>query len=290
MFGQSVANRAAQTDYENQHLQWRQDHEAKLKSADGWLALVGLFWLKEGDNHFGSDTANVVILPAASSPKHAGIFRLQKGRVSLFVDEGSPVTVNGKSAKSAEINIDNAVTATNSPDKIILNNVTLQLIKRGQKFGIRPRDKNSKAIKEFVGERWFPVNQEYCVTAQFTHYNPRKKIKIVNIHGETEDSEVLGYVTFSLQGKEYRLDAEIDDEETLLFNFKDLTNKNQTYQPGRFLFTNWPKDGKLTLDFNKAENPPCVFSEFTVCPLAPRQNHLAVAIEAGELRYQKNGQ
>ena len=110
----------------------------------------------------------------------------------------------------------------------------------------------------------------------------------MNIHGETEDSEVLGYVTFSLQGKEYRLDAEIDDEETLLFNFKDLTNKNLTYQPGRFLFTDWPKDGKLTLDFNKAENPPCVFSEYTVCPLAPRQNHLSVAIEAGELRYRKN--
>ncbi|HZN93790.1 MAG TPA: DUF1684 domain-containing protein, partial [Myxococcales bacterium] len=46
-----------------------------------------------------------------------------------------------------------------------------------------------------------------------------------------------------------------------------------------------PKDGKVVLDFNRAYNPPCAFSHFATCPLPPRENRLAVRVEAGEKRY-----
>src|SRR5207247_934094 len=134
-----------------------------LKSENGWLAITGLFWLKEGDNRFGSGGTNEVILPADSSPEQAGILRLLNGRITLIVNDGSPVTVNGIGVKSTNINLDSSQDEANSPDKIVINSVTLQLIKRGKRYGIRPRDKNRKALKEFTGERWFPVSKEYCI-------------------------------------------------------------------------------------------------------------------------------
>ncbi|HEY2846332.1 MAG TPA: DUF1684 domain-containing protein, partial [Pyrinomonadaceae bacterium] len=62
------------------------------------------------------------------------------------------------------------------------------------------------------------------------------------------------------------------------------TSKTATYGAGRFLYAPMPKDGKVELDFNKAENPPCAFTEFATCPLPPQQNRLDVAIPAGEKR------
>jgi hypothetical protein len=68
----------------------------------------------------------------------------------------------------------------------------------------------------------------------------------------------------------------------VFFILKDLTSGKQTYAAGRFLYTGMPKDGKLILDFNKTENPPCAFTAFATCPLPPKQNHLPVAVTAGE--------
>src|SRR5437870_2396404 len=85
-FGQSFENQVTQPTYEEQIQKWRQDHEANLKSENGWLAITGLFWLKEGDNRFGSGGTNEVILPADSSPEQAGILRLLNGRITLIVN------------------------------------------------------------------------------------------------------------------------------------------------------------------------------------------------------------
>jgi uncharacterized protein (DUF1684 family) len=70
--------------------------------------------------------------------------------------------------------------------------------------------------------------------------------------------------------------------------FGDQTNANETYGGGRFLTVNAPDDrGRMFIDFNRATNPPCAFTEFATCPLPPRQNHLPVRIEAGEKTYGK---
>ena len=46
-----------------------------------------------------------------------------------------------------------------------------------------------------------------------------------------------------------------------------------------------PQDGIVDLDFNRAYNPPCAFTAFATCPLPTKENQLAVAIKAGELRH-----
>jgi uncharacterized protein (DUF1684 family) len=92
-------------------------------------------------------------------------------------------------------------------------------------------------------------------------------------------------VTFSLGGKEYRLDAEDNGDGTLFIVFRDLTSKTETYQASRFLDTDAPKDGSVELDFNKAYNPPCAYNPYTTCPLPSPGNRLQVEIPAGEKRY-----
>jgi hypothetical protein len=107
-------------------------------------------------------------------------------------------------------------------------------------------------------------------------------IPILNILGDTEQNPSPGYAEFELDGTPCRLEPLLESDH-LFFIFKDATSGKQTYPAGRFLYAGLPKQGKVILDFNQAENPPCAFTAYATCPLPPRQNHLRVAIEAGEL-------
>jgi len=91
-------------------------------------------------------------------------------------------------------------------------------------------------------------------------------------------------VKFRLDGKDFSLQPVEEDEKTLFFIFKDLTSKEETYQAGRFLYTDRPVNNQVVLDFNKAENPPCAFTQFATCPLPPAQNRMDIEIKAGELK------
>jgi hypothetical protein len=93
-----------------------------------------------------------------------------------------------------------------------------------------------------------------------------------------------GILKFKLNGKEYSLQP-VEEGDHLFIIFRDLTSKADTYGAGRFLYAEKPVNGKVVLDFNKAENPPCAFTAFATCPLPPPQNRLTVAIPAGEKRY-----
>jgi uncharacterized protein len=260
--------------------QWRHAREARLKSDDGWLSLAGLFWLKQGENTVGAGPSNDMKLPKGSAAERLGIFEFHNGIVSFRSAPGSSVTVNGSPVTSAVLKPD----SSNSPDVLRSNGLTMYVIQRGDRYGIRLKDKNSEARRAFTGLKYFPVNPEYSVKARFIPYNPPKMVTILNILGQVEQDPSPGYVVFRLHGRDLRLDP-ITEDDSLFFIFKDLTSGKQTYPPGRFLNTAMPKNGEVVLDFNKAYNPPCVFTPYATCPLPPEQNQLPVAIEAGELRY-----
>ena len=97
-----------------------------------------------------------------------------------------------------------------------------------------------------------------------------------------------GALEFDHDGVRYRLEAidESGDGEELFIIFGDRTNGKETYAAGRMVYAPWPKDGATTLDLNRAYNPPCVFTEFSTCPLPPPGNRLNVAVRAGEKQYQ----
>lgn len=261
--------------------QWRHTREAGLRSDDGWLSLAGLFWLKDGENTVGTNPSNDIVLLKGSAPEHLGAFELRRGSVFFRPAPGASVTVNGSGpARNAPLKAD----TSDSPDVVRSNDLSMYVIERGGRYGIRLKDKNSVARRTFTGLRYFPISPEYRVTGKFVGYRPPKILMIPNILGQVEQDASPGYVRFKLRGQDLRLDAIIEDD-SLFFIFKDLTSGNQTYPPGRFLNTDMPKDGKVVLDFNKAYNPPCVFTPYATCPLPPEQNKLPVAIEAGELRY-----
>jgi uncharacterized protein (DUF1684 family) len=94
-----------------------------------------------------------------------------------------------------------------------------------------------------------------------------------------------GYVSFTIAGQEYHLEALLEsaNAKELFFMFRDATSGKTTYGAGRYLYTELPKDGRVIVDFNRAMNPPCAFTEFATCPLPPAANRLPIGVTAGEL-------
>jgi uncharacterized protein (DUF1684 family) len=274
-----VALEGYQTDIDK----WRQERETRLKSDTGWLTVAGLFWLKEGPNRFGSDARNDIVLPA-SAPAAAGVFERQGDKVTVKVQSGAAVTWSNQVITDMEMKSDKDGA---DPTILSLGDLSMFVIARGDKLGIRLKDKNSTMRKEFKGLTWYPVKPEYRVTASFQELDPPKQIPIPNILGQTEKLPCPGYVTFKLDGKKIRLDPVLEDPDAkeLFFIFKDRTSGQTTYPSGRFLYADLPVEGKVILDFNKAYNPPCAFTPYATCPLPPPENKLDIAIEAGELSY-----
>ncbi|HTS28334.1 MAG TPA: DUF1684 domain-containing protein [Bryobacteraceae bacterium] len=256
---------AAFSAYESEIAEWRRAREASLKADGGWLTVAGLFWLHEGVNHFGKDDSNDIALPDGAAK--AGIFELHQGKVT--------VTMDGATREVAH----------DSADVVKVGRLSLYVIQRGERYGIRLKDPDSQFRHEFHGIEYFPAQESYRVHAKFVP-EPRK-IPILNILGQTEDSECPGYAVFHLDGKELRLYPIIEEpgDQQLFYIFRDQTTGKETYPAGRFLYSEMPRNGEVVLDFNKAYNPPCAFTPYATCPLPPKENHLAVRIEAGEKKY-----
>ena len=272
---------ASASSYQTEIRQWQHNREAALTAEDGWLTVAGLFWLKEGENTIGTDRRNKFVLPKSSAPILAGFFELHNGTTSFQPAVGANFTLNGQPLVSR---VTLKPDSSGSPDVLRLNDLTMFVIRRGNRFGIRLKDKNSPTRKAFTSLKYFPISEAYRVVAKFVPYDPPKKIAVPNILGDTEQEPSPGYVEFTLNGQKCRLDP-VSEGNGLFFIFKDLTSGKETYPPGRFLDTDLPKNGEVVLDFNKAVNPPCAFTPFATCPLPPKQNHLPVRVEAGELRY-----
>jgi len=271
---------ASPSTYQAEINSWRSRHEAELRADDGWLTLAGLYWLKDGINTIGRGEDYDVVLTESFKQGKFGEIQFSDGRAVLTVEPGITATVDGKQITSVELQSDDP----GPPTKVTTGSQTFYLIKREDKFGIRLKDSESAERKNFVGEHWFPVDESYHVTGEFEPFTSEQYIEVPNVLGGTFKMKSPGIVKFKLQGKEVSLQPVIEDEKTLFFIFKDATAANETYGAGRFLYTNNPVDGRVVLDFNKAENPPCAFTRFATCPLPPAQNRLDIDIKAGELK------
>ena len=170
-------------------------------------------------------------------------------------------------------------------DKLVVGPLTLLVIERDGRAGIRLRDKNSKYRREFKGLQYFPTKPAFRVEARWLPYaKPRKVVVNTIVEGVKETYDATGEVDFTLGGRKLTLEPVVDGDE-LFYIFRDLTAGKSTYGAGRFLNSALAKNGKVTLDFNKAYNPPCAFTPYATCPLPPPRNRLDVAIESGEMGY-----
>jgi len=260
---------------------WHKKREEQLKAENGWLNLAGLYWLKEGENTFGSDSTNAVIFPKGKIVDKAGIFILSDSTVKIRVNDKVVIKANDNLITEATIFF---------PDKDTLiqlahESLRWNIIKRGDKFGVRLRDLASPEISKFKGVDRFPVDLKWHIEAKFEAYNPAKKISITNVLGQKSIQESPGFLSFEFEGKKYQLDV-IDSDKKFFIVFADETSARETYGAGRFLdIEKTVKDAILYIDFNKSYNPPCAFTPFATCPLPPKQNFLPISILAGEKTY-----
>jgi uncharacterized protein (DUF1684 family) len=279
----ALAGAGTDEAYRAEVLKWRETREANLKKEGGWLSVTGLFWLKEGQNSFGSAPDNDIVLPEGPSPARAGTFDLRGQEVKVALLPGVAATVDGETAGERELLPD----TTGTPDVLALCRLRMHVLRRGERFAIRLKDPESAARRNFTGLAWFDVQEAARVRALFVPYDEPKMIRVPNIVGQSSDMPSPGYCVFPWEGKEVRLEGVFEeaDAKELFFIFRDSTSGKETYPAGRFLYSALPQEGEVTLDFNKAYNPPCAFTAFATCPLPPPQNWMPVAMAAGEKTY-----
>jgi uncharacterized protein len=276
----------AAISYQSTNAERRAQRETKLKAEDGWLTVVGLTWLKEGANRVGSNPSFEVRLPK-SVPASVGTLTLKAGKVRFMPAPGAVVTMNGAPAKDTDLKPD----IDANYDRLAVGRVKFFIIKREDKLGVRIKDNDSATRREFSGLKWYPVDPSWRVTAKYIPFAKPRTVTFDTAVGVKEQDESPGYVTFQRDGKEYRLEPVVDDND-LWFVMRDQTSGKTTYGASRFLYAEMPKGGvkragTVEIDFNKAENPPCVFTDYATCPLPPPQNRLALAVTAGEQMYGK---
>jgi uncharacterized protein len=271
---------------------WRAQQAVDLQKPDGWFALVGLEWLQPGDNDFGSAPDNQIHLPAAAPP-HLGTLRLEGMTITLGTPRGGfpeGFLVNGKPAEPQAL--DTGADSDKNNPRLTMGSLSMYVIRRGERYGLRIRDSNSPALASFHGLKWFPLNAKYRVTARWIPYVPPRLTTLSTLIGTTYSQQVPGAVEFTLAGKMYRLEPVLEDpaEAKLFFILRDTTSKSTTYGACRFLYTGFPnkglaQPGQLVLDFNRLENPPCAYIPYATCPLPPSRNRLPIPLPVGERRY-----
>jgi uncharacterized protein (DUF1684 family) len=274
---------ATQQNYQQEIEQWHLNREKNLKKENGWLTVSGLFWLDEGENTFGSSKENKIVFPLGKAAEHMGSFTLLNDEVRLTILPNIVVKRNDTLFSTGII-----FSKDIEEQSVILSHQNLRwfIIKRGKRYGVRLRDLESDARKNFTHIERFPVNEKWKINATFEAPNVKKTIPIHDVIGNTTETTFGGTLKFEMDGKTYTLDATLEGEEDLFIVFGDFTNGVKTYGAGRFLYAKKPKEGnKVILDFNKAYNPPCAFTDFATCPLPPDQNKLQFEITAGELKY-----
>jgi uncharacterized protein (DUF1684 family) len=266
---------------------WRADKEARLKAPDGWLSVAGLSFLKPGANRVGSDPQSEVVLPADAAPAKVGRI-IVEGEHAFFEPEAG-VDVKRTDAKvkgepvTARIELTGVVSKPGeAPTRLTVGRLTLQLHHSGPRLAVRLRDPEAKIRREFTGLKWFAPAPNWRLKGKFIP-SESKELVTQNVLGDEQHLRSPGEVEVAVGGKTVKLLA-AEEEGELWFIFTDATAPKETYRI-RFLKADPPVNGVVTLDFNRAYNPPCAYNPYTTCPLPPPQNRLAVRVPAGERAY-----
>ena len=256
---------------------WKKERIEYLKSENGWLNIVGLYWLNEGENTIGSDSSNSIIFPE-NAPCYIGSVILDSNRVYFKSAPEQAVTWIDERVEEIELQTDK------SGDATLLKTTTLGffIIERGDQLGIRLRDYDSPGINSLDYIDAFPVNSDWKIPARFIQFEEPVIINLPNVLGMVEKTKISGKLEFMVDHQALEF-YPMDAGERLFIIFADETSGAETYGGGRFMYVDKPDSkGNTEIDFNMAYNPPCVFTPYATCPLPPKENFLSVKILAGE--------
>ena len=265
--------------------QWRSTRVEQLTKPDGWLSLVGLAWLQPGANTVGSAADNTVVL--AGGPAHLGVLTLAAdGAVQLTVQSAGGVLIDGKALREATL-VDDVQAGAGKPTLVSVGATSFYVIDREGRKGLRIKNPQAPSRTGFLGIDYFPIDSAWRISAQWLAAAPGQTLEMGTVIGTTEKYPVPGTVRFTRDGRTFEIlpVLEVPGDVQYFVVFADRTSGRETYGAGRFLYIDPPQAGKVVLDFNRAYNPPCAFTAFATCPLAPPENRLDLRITAGEKNY-----
>ncbi len=268
-------------DWQSDLTDWKKQRVERLTQPHGWLSLIGMEWFSKGENSIGSANDNSIVLP--HGPEYLGSFWYKDEVITFVPQKDVSIQANDKPiTEKMVVKMD----SSGEPTVFTADSFQFYVIERG-KPALRIKDSQATSLKEFSGIDYFPVMEEFRVKAEFIPYTPVKKLEIINVLGLLSRSDALGRLNFDMDGKSVNLDV-LDAGDEYYVIFADKTSGRTSYGPGRFLYVPKPEEGnEVVIDFNKAYNPPCAFSDYSTCPLPPPQNRIPVYIEAGEKKYRK---
>lgn len=273
----------AQTpDLKADHARWVSERETSLRKPDGWASLIGLHWIEGSEQRVGSGEGNGIKL--LIGPATLGTVRQQAGVVSFIPADNAGITVDGKPVPGA---VELKPAGVGGPGTTLAYDAgkgEINLIQRGDALALRVHHADAPTRQHFAGLDFWPADAAWVVDAHFVAHPPGKSIPIVNVIGNTNEVPNPGYVQFEKDGRTWRLEAFGDPSKGLNLMFKDDTSGKESYGVGRYLQTAAvADDGRVAIDFNRAYNPPCAYTDFATCPIPPRENNLAhQKIEGGE--------
>ncbi len=255
----------------------RAERVSKLKAEDGWLTLVGLSWLSQGQQTLGKAADNTIVVKSPNAAEHIGTLRVEGKSVRFSVHASGGVMHDGKPVTDLDLTSD----AGGKPTVLTQGSLSFYVIDRGGRLGVRIKDSKSPTRTRFAGLDYFPNDPAWRIDATFEPYAAPKRVKVPTMVGVEEEHDVPGKFRFHHEGRDIALEA-FDDGDMLMIVFADKTSGKESYGAGRFLYVEKPKANRATLDFNLAESPPCAFTAYATCPLPPAGNRLTVAVTAGE--------
>lgn len=283
----------AAQDFKRQHAEWVHERAADLGKPDGWTSLIGLHWINAGTQSVGGAEGNTIRLSIA--PDRLAQLEQRADGLYLRPVDGAQISADGTPVQG-EVRLEPEGKGGGTKLSYDEGKGQITAIKRGQRLALRVRHADAPARLHFGGLDFFPAEESWRVQARFVPHPAGRTLPIVNVLGEVADTPNPGYVVFEKEGREWRLEALGDPTKSLNLMFQDQTTSRQTYGVGRYLRTDAvAADGTVTLDFNRAYNPPCAYTDFATCPLPPPENRLAqqdgdrqlvrLAVVAGEKKY-----
>jgi len=255
--------------YEADLTAWKAKRLAALKAPNGWLNIIGRTWLEAGTVTVGSDPNSGIVLSAG--PALLGtLTQAESGEVDFAPADGTPtvhLTPNKK-----------------HPPHFVLHGLYVEVTTLNGVNALRVRDTHSTAPDELEPLRYFATDPSWRIEAKWVPYEAPRGLTVNTTKDIETDVEVTHKAVFEKDGKTWELIATHGTPESPQFVIRDLTSRDDTYPASRFLFGENVTDTTITLDFNKAINPPCAFTDYAVCPLPPAENVMPIRIEAGEKR------
>jgi uncharacterized protein (DUF1684 family) len=257
------------TDYARALDDWRRHRIARLTAEDGWLNLVGRWWLEPGAAAIGSAGDNDIVLPLG--PAHVGTLTKDAEGVSFLSAEAG--------AKPVRLALDKK-----NPPRFSAGRLLLEVMSLNDQNALRVRDREAPERLNFPGIRYFPVDPSWRIVADWVRLDTPVRMTIDTMIGTPTEVTITHRAHFSRDGVRYALLPTHGTPQAPQFVIRDLTSRTETYPASRFLWGEDITETTIVLDFNKAVNPPCAFTDHAICPLPPPENVLPIRIEAGELK------